>query len=448
MSICLYEYLCLDIVGSEDYVRLIRLINASNDSLDSQKFISRITSGSFGEGLELEGSDLDIMIVPHLLEVTDQTKKQDYYYPKNYFLSDTDDVKPGFAYLRLMKGNTIKKNLLYRGVDGQLFLSSVLLKQQFLNKGLPVVHGPCVSDETGRFDIAICPHSKSWITTASKWVTRSNKSWPTDEVKLRVINHGVLFVPIGTGGNLNEELKWRISFSVGEKFLIYSFNHTQLLCYALMKILLKDIISKSPGCKDLLCSYFIKTILFWISEEIPILVWTPDNLIPCFMRCFKRLMYCVEQSMCPHYFIPENNLFENKIIEQGRIRLLKTLCLIPKSCLIPDELKLYAHNVSGALPVPPVVYLHFLKYLCHYHLDNVRNYQESLGDLHLTIEENYFISERFMKAGAYDCLGIAFLVVGDRDSARAAFGKSKELNPDQTENWSYKRLAMMDKRDN
>lgn len=84
-----------------------------------------------------------------------------------------------------------------------------------------------------------------------------------------------------------------------------------------MKVLLKDVLSQSPGCSDLLCLYFIKTILFWICEEIPTSVWKPDNLIPCFIRCFKRLIYCVEQSMCPHYFIPEHNLFENKIIGHG-----------------------------------------------------------------------------------------------------------------------------------
>ncbi|XP_052083682.1 uncharacterized protein LOC127721014 [Mytilus californianus] len=95
-----------------------------------------------------------------------------------------------------------------------------------------------------------------------------------------------------------------------------------------MKILLKDVISESPGCKDLLCSYFFKTILFWLSEELPTSMWKKDNLIPCFMKCVKRLIYCVEQSMCPHYFIPENNLFENKIIGHGRRKLLETLYIL------------------------------------------------------------------------------------------------------------------------
>ncbi|CAC5400859.1 unnamed protein product [Mytilus coruscus] len=128
LSICLYDYLCQNIVGSEDYVKLIRLMNASSDQINSDKSYTYITSGSFGEGLELKESDLDVMIVEHDLDVTGQMKLNDYRSDKNYFSSDIDDVKPGFAYLRLMKGNTTRNNLLCRVVEGQLFLSSVLFQ--------------------------------------------------------------------------------------------------------------------------------------------------------------------------------------------------------------------------------------------------------------------------------------------------------------------------------
>ncbi|XP_076086787.1 cyclic GMP-AMP synthase-like receptor 2 [Mytilus galloprovincialis] len=97
------------------------------------------------------------------------------------------------------------------------------------------------------------------------------------------------------------------------------------MCYALLKIILKDDIANDSECKDLLCSYFLKTTIFWISEEQPSSVWTPDNLITCFMRCFSRLVYCVEHSVCSHYFIPENNMFENNIEGRARDVLLNKL---------------------------------------------------------------------------------------------------------------------------
>ncbi|XP_052077397.1 uncharacterized protein LOC127715402 [Mytilus californianus] len=43
------------------------------------------------------------------------------------------------------------------------------------------------------------------------------------------------------------------------------------------------------------------------------------------MRCVRRLIYCVEHSICPHYFIPESNLFENKIKGKAQGTLLKKL---------------------------------------------------------------------------------------------------------------------------
>ncbi|XP_076071373.1 uncharacterized protein LOC143042797 [Mytilus galloprovincialis] len=95
-----------------------------------------------------------------------------------------------------------------------------------------------------------------------------------------------------------------------------------------MKILLKDVIVLDVGCEDLLCSYFIKTVLFWLCEEVPSSEWRPENLISYFMRCFRRLIYCVEHTVCPHYFIPENNLFENKIQGQAQKTLLNKLLIL------------------------------------------------------------------------------------------------------------------------
>lgn len=93
-----------------------------------------------------------------------------------------------------------------------------------------------------------------------------------------------------------------------------------------MKFFLKDVIDIHSECKEILCSYFIKTILFWISEELPISIWRPENLISNFNRCARRLiLYCVNHSVCPHYFISESNLFDNKIEGHAQEKVLKTL---------------------------------------------------------------------------------------------------------------------------
>ena len=136
--------------------------------------------------------------------------------------------------------------------------------------------------------------------------------WPPADIVSNIESYGVLLVPIGCKNSPSERLEWRISFSVAEKHLIYSFSHTQLLCYALLKHLLKEVIEKNPRLKGSLCSYFLKTMLFWLSEELDTSFWTPQNLLLCFDSCFRRLVYCVKYCILPHYFIIDNNLFEDR----------------------------------------------------------------------------------------------------------------------------------------
>ncbi|XP_063414647.1 uncharacterized protein LOC134696663 isoform X1 [Mytilus trossulus] len=407
-------------------------------------------------------------------------------------------------------------------------------------------------------------------------------------------------------------------------------------------ILLKDAINIDKQCEALLCSYFLKTIIFWVSEELLPSVWTPENLIPCFMRCFRRLIFCVEYSVCPHYFIPENNLFENKIegkerelllsnlenlhsndwkcifrspqitlfepspnldiplipficnfqklansdfllklkenfflmgntkkgyvqavhnllylqstriqyihlylmsslsenmpeampqikrdgnkyyykqyntylsyllqnthqdcvsewlilaslfyktqqynkvlyltlyslskctseklcqgedltdtqIEllslktiqkKGKINLLKLLkvqcCAFGRTFLIPTELQMNVpiDEIKFFPILPPVVLAHFLRVLCHYHLNNIKQCRKSVSALGLTIAEDYFIPKcrKAEKADSFDCLGVALQLIGETENAKQAFVRSIELKPEQPFNLSYKRL--------
>ncbi|VDI33852.1 Hypothetical predicted protein [Mytilus galloprovincialis] len=300
-------------------------MNTVCDHLSSEDNKVYITSGSFGEGLEMRGSDIDIMFVLKRIEVHEKIKSILFNPTKTYFTLMTKDTKPGFAMLRLISSQSHRMLEYCETFRKDNYLSNALFRKRYLNEVCPVEHGPCVSDTDGLADLAHCLHSTSWVKPASGWISRSNESWPNENTKKMITNYGVLFVPIGAKGSPHEEFEWRMSFSVGEKFLIFTFSHTQLLCYALMKILLKDVINADSRCKDLICSYYLKTIIFWISEETQPSVWTPDNLIPCFMRCFSRLIYCVQYQVCPHYFIPENNMFENKIEGLNRDNLIDTL---------------------------------------------------------------------------------------------------------------------------
>ncbi|XP_052076912.1 uncharacterized protein LOC127714936 [Mytilus californianus] len=359
LSLWLYHYLCQNIVGYEDYVKTIRMMNNARDNLDLIDGYVCITSGSFGEGLELEGSDIDIMQVMKEIKVYEHRPTAVQKNDKAYFSIDMEGTKPGFAYLLFEYTRAVNVLPMCINVRGKLCLSNVLFKQMFRNTCFTVDHGPCLSDKEGLYDLCFCLHSKSWISAANQWITRPNNSWPSDEVKQSIIDHGVLFVPIGMKGSENEEVEWCLSYSVGEKLLIYAFSHTQLLCYALLKILLKDVINIDMRCKGLLCSYFLKTIVFWVSEELQPSVWTQENLLPCFMGCFRRLLYCVEYSVCPHYFIPEYNLFENKIRGNERQLLLNNLYALHSNdwrcILFSPQITQFGRSPNLNFPITPFI---------------------------------------------------------------------------------------------
>ena len=155
-----------------------------------------------------------------------------------------------------------------------------------------------------------------WPSIAKHWNNRNrNSGWPTDAVLLNIFRLGVLLVPIGSkfGAKTDCSLEWRVSFSLSEKELIKSFNHTQFTCYALFKYLKKTIghFVKHRS----LCSYFIKTAMFWLCEEMPRSFWNSDNFVMCTLEVRKRLLYWIKYRFCPHYFIPENNLFEGLLDE-------------------------------------------------------------------------------------------------------------------------------------
>lgn len=114
----------------------------------------------------------------------------------------------------------------------------------------------------------------------------------------------IVVVPVRCKNSKYEDLEWRISFSMAEKQLIQTFTHTQMLCYAAFKIILTDIVKPKHG--DLLCSYFLKTILFWLAEETDQSKWIPKYFVMCLKQCFRRLTYCVECNNCLHLLSPKS----------------------------------------------------------------------------------------------------------------------------------------------
>lgn len=340
LSYKLYHHLSNNVVGSEKVVKYRRYAYKCFDDLlrlGSDKIIS---SGSRAEGLDLHNSDIDFM---HYLDcfVVDESFVNE---EENGLLLDTDNALPGFALLKFpRKSDIIESGYTFViNTSTGLFLTNEFAKQEafqfvsnvtliklcskFCSNDVINIHGPAVSASIGLIDIdmVICLSCRKWPSVAKQWLHRIRSSkWPSFDLLTEIIYEDVLLVPVGSKTDSDEGsiLEWRLSFSLVEKALVHSFNHCQLMCYALLKILLKEVIDEHIVVNKVLCSYYMKTVLFWVLDEVDRSYWTHANLLKCLSLCLNRLQYFILCNYIPNYFKPEHNMFSGKVSEEIRKHL-------------------------------------------------------------------------------------------------------------------------------
>ncbi|XP_063448686.1 uncharacterized protein LOC134728148 [Mytilus trossulus] len=320
-------------VGTEIDIRNRQLLFILHDKIHNANHfnITQISSGSLAEGLNLPGSDVDIMFVDDVVNVTRIERNIKHPVQRTEFVMETDTDHPGFTRLRFVAGGKQMNNFLSNECIVNTQAGVYLSTTKFVNRMKQAhpnsypLHGPCISDTNLTLDMAFCLRSKYLPSNAMPWILRYRRQWPSNVIIDRIINYGCLIVPIGPRIMPNCSLLWRISFSVAEKQLVHSFNFSQFLCYCLLKLTLKRIINTNHEVKDLLCSYFMKSALFWVSEEVDIDTFQLPKLFICFFLCLNKLIYWVNDCYCPNYFIPEHNMFLGKINRYNNTSLLCVL---------------------------------------------------------------------------------------------------------------------------
>ena len=84
----------------------------------------------------------------------------------------------------------------------------------------------------------------------------------------------------------------------------------------------------NPHChldNRVLCSYFIKTFLFWKYEETDSSFWCQEKLRECLILLVSVFRECILHGSLKHYFIPNFNLFSVKLTAEARIDILRIL---------------------------------------------------------------------------------------------------------------------------
>ncbi|XP_034327869.2 uncharacterized protein [Magallana gigas] len=335
---------------TEDIWEMVRRQVISYDGL------IKMISGSHREGFRLNGSDVDFMLWYNNYRVIMDMSQSEYYNTASttLILSDSSESPPGFTLLQLLtpRINRYVQSACVR-MNGRVYISSSIYRQLTCSALIPnsTVHGPCGSGNYGglEYDTAHCFVCDFWPPSASLWIDRCH-SWPDPEVVHDIVRNGCHFVAIGHPLGPNENLEWRISFSRAEYKLVYSMNHSQFLTYGLLKLFLKEVINHQlEETNKLLCSYHMKTTVFWAIQQNTLPHWHPQNLLAGFWVCFKLLLKWVSEGVCPNFFIPQNNLFLTKVYGSAQNRLFLQLHELYKkglACLLQSSsIRSYIINV-------------------------------------------------------------------------------------------------------
>nr|XP_022324011.1 uncharacterized protein LOC111124946 [Crassostrea virginica] len=324
ISESVYVGLCLKI-GTPQQVTIRRDVEDIRELLDQKatKTNQQMLSGSLREGFRFPDSDQDTVIWRNDHPVLWNFSQASLYNTRRHslILCDSTESSPGFTllWLPLQEANILVVLSCVR-INAALYISSALYRENTCTQVCRVrpdstVHGPCSSGREGGildYDNAFCFFSDFWPPSAASWKDRCH-SWPPPPVVDDIIRSGCHFVPIGHKLGKHADNEWRISFSQAEQKLVYVMNHTQFLTYGLLKLFVKEFNNGKSEDNKLLCSYHMKTAIFWAIQQNTIAHWCPQNILAGFWVCFKLLLKWVYEGYCPNFFIPENNMFLNKV---------------------------------------------------------------------------------------------------------------------------------------
>ncbi|KAL3859568.1 hypothetical protein ACJMK2_009784 [Sinanodonta woodiana] len=294
--------------------------------------------GSQAEATTTSGLRSDIDIVCHLIPITVIEDLQFWEPGPVVYLMFIDNITPP-GYVKLQKVyNAIPFPIYNPHLDGIMLdiTGRSCIPSNIINNMMGAAaeyaeyHGPALtfkdcSDAINSYDMVIALQSYAWPYTASEWITRHREhNWPSQKTIVSIQQSGIFIVPVGHTLNPERHLEWRISFSYGEKILVWKFNSTQYKCYVVLKMINKYYINKRFG-KNVLTSYHWKTCMFYMIETTPTVLWQPQNLLRCIELCLMKMCTWIDESNCPNYFIPAENMFLGKVNGPVQRHLFKML---------------------------------------------------------------------------------------------------------------------------
>lgn len=295
-SISLYNAMML-LMGKEKHINMRRTEIDIYDQLYNEAcggHKRRINTGSRKEGFRRYFSDLDCFCYPTRHRVVWSLTDLHSYDPvtQSVILVEHQPSIPGTVYLCLIKLFSKNNDIINR----------IKLVEENSHRNMYIRHwGIHQNDEPKLlncgFDFAFGFACGQSPLQTNDFMARCRKfGWPAKNTLENVVSSGCFFAPIASRqsrheNDLNIDIEWRLSFVQAEQLLVRAMNHCQLLCYALLKVLLREILNKNAKEEEkLLSSCYIKTAMFWSVQTDPWYEWSKENFFECFWKCYKLLL--------------------------------------------------------------------------------------------------------------------------------------------------------------
>ena len=190
------------------------------------------------------------------------------------------------------------------------------LQLSFSYHDADMIHGPAGVEEhklsvSSNVDIVSAICLLAWPPLAQSWISRDrNQSWPSNAVVSEVQRNGCDLVFVSHRDYKHDLFQWRYSFSRAEVTLIRSWTPIQQLVYHMLRYIAKRTIIREWKDDDkVVCTYHIKTLMLWACERKSPVWWESNCVLFLCSKLLGTLMKWISKKMCPHYFIPEWNLF-------------------------------------------------------------------------------------------------------------------------------------------
>ena len=157
-------------------------------------------------------------------------------------------------------------------------------------------------EEVAEFDRVACLYVPGWWPSDEFFDRPRKNDWPPKATRKEVRQFGVHLVPTGARRSPTEDSEWRVSFSRSEMVTASHLTAIQASSQVVFKTG-KNVMGKEGKPMK---SYFAKTALFWLCQDLPADAWT------CAVQGAERIIGFLENAVkarrLPAFFCADINL--------------------------------------------------------------------------------------------------------------------------------------------